>query len=257
MDDEPAAEVIPPGKNRPAEDGRIMSLEEIRDDLRQHASPERAEVSRRFFKTGPGQYGEGDRFLGIRVPELRKISLRNRDLGPKETLNLLKSPLHEERLLALLILVLQYRRGTPETRQKIYVIYLKHTRYINNWDLVDTSAEHIVGAHLQERNRAPLYTLAVSSSLWERRISILSTFHYIKKKDFTDTLKIARILLHDPQDLIHKAAGWMLREVGKRDAATEEAFLLQQYREMPRTMLRYAIEQFPERKRQAFLKGKA
>jgi hypothetical protein len=128
MDDEPAAEVIPPGRNRPAEDGRIMTLEEIRDDLRQHASPERAEVSRRFFKTGPGQYGEGDRFLGIRVPELRKISLRNRDLGPKETLNLLKSPLHEERLLALLILVLQYRRGTLETRQKINGIYLKNTR---------------------------------------------------------------------------------------------------------------------------------
>ncbi len=233
-----------------------MPLDEVRDHLRKYASPERARVLQRFFKTGPGQYGEGDRFLGIRVPELREISRLYLNLGQRDTLSLLKSPLHEERLLALLILVLQYRRATPEKREKIYSLYLKHTRYINNWDLVDTSAEHIVGAHLWERDRAPLYTLSGSPSLWERRISILSTFHFIKRTDFTDTMKIVRVLLRDPEVLIHKAAGWMLREVGKRDADVEEAFLREHYREMPRTMLRYAIERFPERKRQAFLKGK-
>jgi len=234
-----------------------MSLEEIRKHLRKHADPQRADVSQSFFKTGPGQYGEGDRFLGVRVPDLRKASRLYRNLAQAETVGLLRSPLHEERLLALLILVLQYQAGSPARKQRIYDTYLKHTQRINNWDLVDASAEHIVGAHLWERSRAPLFALAVSPSLWERRISILSTFHFIRRNEFTDTLNIVRALLRDPEDLIHKAAGWMLREVGKRDVAAEESFLREHGLEMPRTMLRYAIERFPERKRKAYLKAKA
>jgi 3-methyladenine DNA glycosylase AlkD len=218
-------------------------------------SPERVEILQRFFKTGPGQYGEGDVFLGLRVPEVRKIARQFRDLAPGETTRLLKSRFHEERLLALLLFVGQYGRADSETREMIYRIYLTHTRYINNWDLVDSSAEHIVGAHLWARSRDPLYTLATSVSLWERRISVLSCFHFIKKNEFRDILTIIRMLLQDPEDLIHKAAGWMLREVGKRDLSAEESFLRQHGRDMPRTMLRYAIERFPEPTRKDYLKG--
>jgi 3-methyladenine DNA glycosylase AlkD len=233
----------------------VPALEEIRSLMRQRADPKRAEILRRFFKTGPGQYGEGDRFLGLRVPDLRKIARRFPDLTAAKTARLLKSGVHEERLLALFLLVGQYGRGTPQARETIYRIYLSHTRYINNWDLVDSSAEQIVGAHLWNQSRDPLYALATSGSLWERRISILSCFHFIKRNDFDDLLGIARMLLRDPEDLIHKAVGWMLREVGKRDLSAEESFLRQHSREMPRTMLRYAIERFPEPKRKNYLRG--
>ena len=216
-------------------------------------NPSRAAAVGRFFKTAPGQYGAGDRFLGISVPVVRKLSASYQDLSLRELAALLKSPWHEERLLALLILVRQYARAEPGRREQIYHLYVNRTRYINNWDLVDCSAEHIVGAHLRSGPRRPLLRLARSRVLWERRIAIIATFHYIKRGDFTDTLRIARLLRDDPHDLIHKAVGWMLREVGKRDRAVEEQFLQLHGKRMPRTMLRYAIERFPPSLRRQYL----
>ncbi len=232
-----------------------MSVLRLRKELKKHRSREHAKVSQRFFKTGPGEYGEGDVFLGVKVPEIRRIARGNRDVPVEDAVELLRSPIHEERLLALLILVLKYAKGDDRLRKRIYNLYLKNTRHINNWDLVDVTAEHVVGAHLYERDRGPLYELAGSGSLWERRIAIMATFHFIKQNDFQDTLRLAENLLADPEDLIHKAVGWMLREVGKRDLPKEERFLRRHYRNMPRTMLRYAIERFPEPRRQAYLKN--
>jgi 3-methyladenine DNA glycosylase AlkD len=233
-----------------------MSLTRARARLRQSASKEHAEILQRFFKTGPGQYGEGDVFIGVRVPDTRKVAREFRDLTTSNIRKLLASKIHEERLLALLILVDRYKKGDDATRSETYAFYLKSTRHIDNWDLVDLSAPQIVGAHLAGRSRRPLYRLAKSRSLWERRISILATYHFIKKGEFEDTLKISEALLRDEHDLIHKAVGWMLREVGKMDLAVEEKFLKKHYKKMPRTMLRYAIEKFPERKRQRYLKGR-
>lgn len=227
----------------------------ILNQLKKLGDPVSAAHSRKFFKTGKGKYAEGDQFLGIRVPVLRKCAAENLDLRLEETLELLKSPLHEARLLALLIWTAQYPRSAGAGKKALYRAYLGHTEYINNWDLVDCSAEHIVGAHLFAGDRKPLYRLARSKSLWERRISVLSTFHFIKRGDSADTLAIARLLLRDPEALIHKAAGWMLREVGKRNPAAEKAFLARHYKKMPRTLLRYAIERFPERERQTYLHG--
>jgi 3-methyladenine DNA glycosylase AlkD len=212
--------------------------------------------SQRFFKTGPGQYGEGDLFLGIRVPVIRKCARQFDQLALDDTLALLQSPFHEARHLALFILVAHYAATSTAAGQRmIYRSYLGNTRYINNWDLVDCSAEHIVGAYLFTRNRKPLYRLAGSKSLWERRIAVLATFHFIKRREFADTLALAELLLDDQEDLIHKAVGWMLREVGKRDKICEETFLDKHYRQMPRTMLRYAIEKLPQRERLAYLHG--
>lgn len=227
----------------------------IQAAVRAQADPRHAEASLRFFKTGPGEYGEGDRFLGVRVPVLRKLARRYRSLPEGEVLELLVSVCHEERLLALLIMVEQYRRADVQGRKRLYQQYLDHTASVNNWDLVDSSAEHIVGAWLAARSRRPLFRFAQSTNLWERRIAIMATFHFIKQRDFATTLELAAILLTDPEDLIHKAVGWMLREVGNRDRAVEEVFLRQHYRDMPRTMLRYAIEKFPEPLRQQYLKG--
>ena len=210
--------------------------------------------SQRFFKTGKGEYGEGDRFLGIRVPKLRKCVREFHEIPLEDTLELLTSAYHEARLLALLIMIAKFT-STASERKVIYHSYLKNTQFINNWDLVDCSAEHIVGAYLYDRSRKPLYGLAESRSLWERRISVMSTFHFIRKDDFSDTLSIAELLLHDHEDLIHKAVGWMLREVGKRNMNAEEKFLKAHYKTMPRTMLRYAIEKLPEAERQAYLRG--
>lgn len=229
----------------------------IRKELRRLADKEVAEHSQRFFKTGKGQYGEGDRFLGIRVPALRKIARQYRGVSIEEACRLLNSQFHEERLLALFLLVDIFNKADDEDKRAIYGLYLANTRFINNWDLVDCSAEHIVGAYLRGADKQPLYALAVSKSLWERRISIMSTFHFIKRNEFADTLRIAGILLADKEDLIHKAVGWMLREVGKRDAEAEEGFLKKHCRQMPRTMLRYAIEKFPAPKRQKYLMGDA
>lgn len=230
-------------------------LKAIRSELRKYSNESDAKNLQRFFKTGPGEYGEGDRFIGVRVPSIRRIARKYVNLSHTDLQNLLRSEIHEERLLALIILVEKYRRGTVGERAQIYKLYLSNTAYINNWDLVDTSAEHIVGAYLNDRSREPLYELALSESLWERRIAMMSTFHFIKKGEFSETLKIAEILVNDSEDLIHKATGWMLRETGKRDQSIEEAFLKKYYQRMPRTMLRYAIEKFPESLRQQYLKG--
>lgn len=228
----------------------------VQRELKKLADPRKAKLLQGFFKTGPGQYGEGDIFLGIMVPSSRTVARKFSELPFGEIGKLFQSPIHEERLVALLILVERFRTAADSEKKNIFNYYLRNTRYINNWDLVDLSAHHIVGAHLLEHDKRPLYQLARSSSLWERRISIVATAFFISNNSYTDTLKIAKILLKDKHDLIHKAVGWMLREVGKRDMETEEQFLVRHYRNMPRTMLRYAIEKFPESKRQKYLKGK-
>ncbi len=233
-----------------------MTVKVIKNKLRTLANKEKAKVLRGFFKTGPGQYGEGDIFLGITVPVLRKLAKEYDGASLDTADELLNSGIHEERLLALLMLVRAFSNGDDALKNRIYNRYLKNTRSINNWDLVDLSAPNIVGAFLVDKNRMPLYRLATSHDLWKRRIAILSTFTFIKQNDFTDTLRITKILLKDEHDLIHKAAGWMLREIGKRSLPTEERFLKRHYREMPRTMLRYAIERFPESKRRSYLNGK-
>ena len=227
----------------------------IRDELKRLGNKEIAENSKKFFKTGRGQYGEGDRFLGIRVPVLRKLVKKYRGISIDETSQLLKSEFHEERLLSLFILIDIFKKAKREDKKTVYNLYLDNTKFINNWDLVDCSAEHIVGAYLRRIKKQPIYDLANSEILWERRISIISTFHFIKNNEFVDSLKISEILLHDEEDLIHKAVGWMLREIGKRDIEAEEGFLRKYCNEMPRTMLRYAIEKFPEEKRKRYLKG--
>lgn len=228
-------------------------MKNIRKRLRKFSSKEKAALLQRFFKTGPGEYGAGDKFLGVMVPNIRKVAKEFRDAPDADVLKLLRSPFHEERLLALLILVRRYEKGDDALKKKIYAIYLKNTRSINNWDLVDLSAPNIVGAHLIERSRRPLYALAKSRDLWKRRIAILATSAFIRQNDSRDTLAISQILMSDDHDLIHKAVGWMLREVGKRDVVTLEQFLKGRYLKMPRTMLRYAIERFPEAKRRKYL----
>lgn len=232
-----------------------MFITEIQERLAALGDERVAETSRRFFKTGPGQYGEGDLFRGIRVPVLRRLAKEYQTISLPDAGRLLGSPFHEDRLLALLLLVRLYARGDVAAREKIYRLYLKSTRFVNNWDLVDSSAEHIVGAFLRDRPREPLRRLAKSADLWERRIAVLATFHFIKRGEFDETRAVARALLSDPEDLIHKAVGWMLREVGKRDPAALEGFLKEHCRRMPRTMLRYAVEKFPEEKRRLYLKG--
>ncbi len=236
-----------------------MSLrtKQIIDELKALGGSEIAEHSQRFFKTGAGEYGEGDIFLGIRVPVIRKRVKELFTISLQDNLDLLKSPYHEARLLALLILVKKYLSSKTRAEKKaIYQAYMKHTEFINNWDLVDSSAGQIVGAYLFSKNRKPLYRLVRSKSLWERRIGVMATFYFIKKEDFSDTLAIAELLLKDEEDLIHKAVGWMLREVGNRNLKKEESYLNKHYKNMPRTMLRYAIEKFSEKKRQVYLYGK-
>ncbi len=232
-----------------------MKATQLSKILRDLADPVIAEHSQRFFKTGKGEYGEGDKFLGIRVPILRKQAKKYQDIALEEIQRLLKSSFHEERLCALLLLVRKFTQGDGAERKAIYQLYVNNTRYINNWDLVDSSANHIVGAYLEEKSKNPLYELAKSDSLWERRIAIMSTFHFIRKHQFDEALDLSRQLIADEEDLIHKAVGWMLREIGKRDLAVEEAFLKAHYKEMPRTMLRYAIEKFPEPERKKYLTG--
>jgi 3-methyladenine DNA glycosylase AlkD len=228
---------------------------DVLNELKRCADPERARRLQRFFKTGAGEYGEGDRFLGLTVPTVRKIARGHYQLPQTELSKLLAEEWHEARLAALLILVERFKQGDETARRAIYRIYLAHTHYINNWDLVDLSAPHIVGGWLLERSRAPLYKLARSKNLWERRIAILTTFSFIRDGDLDDALAIAEKLLNDREDLLHKAIGWMLREVGKRDRERLEAFLTEHYAQLPRTTLRYAIERFPEKLRQYYLRG--
>jgi len=230
-------------------------VSDIKNEMRKLANKEIAEHSQRFFKTGKGQYGEGDIFLGIRVPVLRKIAKKFRRISLAEVSKLLESKFHEERLLSILMLVNLFKSGDEDDQELIYELYLDKTKFINNWDIVDISAGNIVGAFLFKKDKAPLYRLVLSENLWERRIAIVATFYFIRNDEFDDTLKIAEILLTDKEDLIHKAVGWMLREVGKRGIKIEEEFLKEHYLKMPRTMLRYAIERFPETRRKMYLKG--
>jgi len=233
-----------------------LTANQISTDLREIADQERAQSAQRFFKTGKGEYGEGDIFLGIRVPMLRKKIRPCAAISIHELTRLLRSPYHEERLLALMIFVYRFERGEEVLRNRIYKLYLGNTQHINNWDLVDSSASQIVGAHLANKSTQPLIDLAASENLWERRIAIIATHWFIRMHRYDETLKIAHLLIGDDQDLIHKAVGWMLREVGKRNQQIEVDFLESHYRRMPRTMLRYAIERFPEEKRQGYLKGR-
>ena len=235
----------------------MLTLHDIRERMAAQACAAHAAALQRFFKTGKGEYGEGDRFIGLRMPQIRALAREAHGLALADVKTLLDSTIHEERLLALVILVRSYQRGDESTRGRIYDLYLASTKRINNWDLVDCSAEHIVGAQVFEgrADREVLDRLARSASLWERRIAILATFHFIRKGEYGPTLRIAEMLLGDDEDLIHKGVGWMLREVGKRDREREERFLRVHYRIMPRTMLRYAIEKFPEEIRLGYLRG--
>ncbi|HEX2080870.1 MAG TPA: DNA alkylation repair protein [Longimicrobium sp.] len=228
---------------------------EVLARLEQLGNPEHARVLQGYFRTGPGEYGEGDRFLGIRLPVLRTLVREHRGMPLEQVAELMRSPWHEARLLAVLLLADAYARGGEQTRDAVYRLYLESTRWINNWDLVDSSAPHVVGAHLETRDRGVLEELARSESLWERRIAILATQHFIRRGDFGTTLRIAELLVHDRHDLIHKAVGWMLREVADRDRGAAEAFLRRHLAGMPRTMLRYAIEKFPPDLRQRYLRG--
>jgi 3-methyladenine DNA glycosylase AlkD len=228
-------------------------LRELRKRLKQLASARDAQFLQRFFKTGPGQYGEGDQFIGVRVPVLRGLVREFHGLALADTRKLLQSPVHEERLLALLILVDAYERGNKSERASIFRLYLDNTAHINNWDLVDSSAPGIVGRHLETHPRKILFELAGSSDLWERRIAVLATFHFIRRNEFAEMLQLAEMLLLDRHDLIHKAVGWMLREVGKRNVRILRGFLEQNATRMPRTMLRYANEKLPVAERRRWL----
>lgn len=233
----------------------MTTIDAIFSRLQLLSDEKTAGTLRWFFKTGPGEYAEGDMFRGIRVPVLRKLCREFFHASVDDAVALMESSWHEDRLLGLLMLVERYKQPDEVQRTLIYTHYCASTERINNWDLVDISCPRIVGCHLQERDRWPLYRFAMSESLWERRIAIVSTFHYIRAGYFDDTLAIAEKLIGDREDLIHKATGWMLREVGKRDVEVLEGFLSEYYRGMPRTMLRYAIEKLPEQRRQAWLKG--
>ena len=222
-----------------------MTLVSLRKEIKNLTDKEKGAFLQRFFRTGPGEYGEGDIFVGLTVPQSRSLALKYRDLSFLEILELLKSKIHEERLIALLILVYRFQKQ-PEDQRKIYEFYLKHTKYINNWDLVDLSSHKIIGEYLLDKPKDILFKLARSESLWEKRISLISTFAFIRDGKLDISLELADILVNDKHDLIQKALGWMLREIGKKDLAAEEKFLRKHYRQMGRTALRYAIEKFPE-----------
>lgn len=232
-----------------------MKLLEIKEMLKQNSSKEKAEILQRFFKTGKGEYGEGDIFIGVTVPAIRKIANVNYDIDYKDLDKLLKSKIHEERLTALLILVKKYQKANNEQKDEIFHYYISNLKYVDNWDLVDLTCEKIIGNYLLDKDKTLLFELAKSKNLWERRIAIISTFEFIRRNIFIYTFKIADILIYDKEDLIHKAVGWMLREIGKKDFDAEENYLKTRYKSMPRTMLRYAIEKFPEKRRQEYLKG--
>ena len=227
-----------------------------REEIRALANKEIAQHSLRFFKTDKGEYGHGDLFLGVRAPKIRLIAKKHIDISITDMQILIRSKYHEERFLGLIILVNKYAKTKDKkNRNQLYKIYVYSFKYINNWNLVDVTCPHVTGKHLIDKDRTILYKWAKSEDLWTKRIAMISTFSFIRKNDLEDTFKIAEILLHDEHDLIHKAVGWMLREAGKRDLKREETFLKKYYKTMPRTMLRYSIEKFPETKRQKYLKG--
>ncbi len=228
-------------------------LQDLKSELQSLADKERASHSQRYFKTGKGEYGEGDIFLGIRVPVIRKLAKKFHLLPLNNIQSLLKSKFHEQRLLALIMLVNLFKKADGETQQEIYSFYIANTQYINNWDLVDTTTPHIVGAYLYDKDRSLLYEFVNSDNLWKRRIAVLACFYFIQNNDFNDAITIAETLLEDTEELIHKAVGWMLREIGKKDPTTEQDFLEKHAYRMPRTMLRYALEKFPIPKRKIYM----
>lgn len=227
----------------------------IKSELRSVADEEKRKISQRFFKTGRGEYGEGDIFLGVTVPESRKIAKKYRDISLRELIGVLHSKIHEERFVALLILIDKFEKGSAREKEAAVRFYLDNLKWINNWDLVDVSAYKILGSYFFDKDKDALYNLVASENLWEKRIAIISTLYFIKNNKFTDTFQISEILLKDEHDLIHKAVGWMLREVGNKSQQEEVNFLNKHYKKMPRTMLRYAIEKFPENLRLKYLKG--
>lgn len=229
-------------------------LAKLRNDLKKLSSKKRASDMQRFFKTGEGEYGFGDVFIGVTMPSLRELAKNYREMSFEDLYKLLRSEIHEERMTALLIMVLNFEKEEMLQR-RIYEFYLKNTKYVNNWDLVDVSADKIVGAYLIDKPKDILYKLSKSKNIWERRISIIATFYFIKQDKFEDTLNIAEELIEDENDLIQKAVGWMLREVGKRDEKSEIRFLKKHYKNMGRTSLRYSIEKFPQKSRQAYMMG--
>ena len=233
-----------------------MTAKEIQKQLESLANPEKKVVLQRFFKTGKGEYGEGDVFMGVTVPQIRQTAQENRTMPFAEVETMLKSPIHEMRMCALLVLVDLFQKTKKEDQKPIVDFYLSNTQYINNWDLVDLSCYKILGTYLQDKPRNVLYRLANSATMWEQRISIVSTLAFIRKGDFKDTLAISERLLSHPHDLMHKAVGWMLREVAKKDEKLVLEFIQKHYSQMPRTALRYAIERLPEEKRKQILQGK-
>lgn len=232
-------------------------VQQVRDELAKFTDEERAKTSMRYFQAFPGGYGEGDHFIGVRVPDQRKVARKYyREMPLAAVEQLLKDPIHEYRFTSLIILTHKFEKAkTSEDRQEIVELYLRNSAYVNNWDLVDASADKILGAYLFHGDRSLLYELAESGDLWSQRIAMIATFHFIKQNDFKDALKIATLLLEHDHDLIHKAVGWMLREIGERDYAVEYEFLAKHYEDMPRTMLRYAIEKFDPEVRSKLLKG--
>lgn len=232
-------------------------IDSIKKDLQSYSDPEKARGVKKFFQAYPGGYAEGDQFLGIKVPDQRKVAkayYRSISLAGAESL--LREEFHEYRLTALFILTYKYAKArTEQERKEITDLYLRNLSFVNNWDLVDSSPEKILGAYLMDKDRSILYELAASGDLWKQRVAVISTFHFIRNGQFEDTFRLAEKLLSHQHDLIHKAVGWMLREVGNRDLEAEEEFLKKHYKNMPRTMLRYAIEKFHQERRKAYLSG--
>ncbi len=234
----------------------MSNIQDLIAELDSLQDSNKASFLQNYFKTGKGEYGEGDTFIGITVPIQRIAAKKYSDLPLTDIERLVKHKIHEYRLTGLMILVFQYIKANVETKKRIFNFYIRNKKFVNNWDLVDSSAPYIVGAYLFDKEKGPLYKLTRSPSVWERRIAIIATQYFIRQNNFSETIKIAGMLLEDTHDLIHKAAGWMLREVGNKSLETEIEFLNKHYKKMPRTMLRYAIEKFPEEKRVHYLKGK-
>lgn len=229
-------------------------LKELQKEILKLKNPLKANLLSRYFKTGKGEYGEGDVFLGLTVPQLRDIAKKYSHLKLNNIKNLLKSKFHEFRMTGVFILTYKYKKADIEIKKQIFNFYIRNKKGINNWDLIDLSSPNIVGDYLKDKDKSILYKLLKSENIWDKRIAVLATFGFIKIKNYKDSLKIAEILLNDKHDLIHKAVGWMLREIGKQDIKTEELFLKKYYKKMPRTMLRYAIEKFPQSKRNFYMK---
>lgn len=227
----------------------------VKKELKTYINKEKKAFLPKFFRAHPGGYGEGDKFLGVVVPDQRRIAKKYKNLALSEIETLLKSKYHEERLTGLFILTIQFEQSKDKEKEKLAKFYIKNISSVNNWDLVDSTAHKILGPYLINKDKKLLYEWVDSNSIWKRRTSIMTTFYFIKYGNFQDTLKLASKLLDDREDLIHKAVGWMLREIGKNDVKTLEKFLRNNYKKMPRVMLRYSIEKMPTQKRIAYLRS--